>query len=281
MIVSGVGIGLGVTAAIVNAGCGVKQHFIIRNSVSEVQKLLRAYFEQNNIPYNIMPQQPSDGVLAKEGAIVLMTPAAKAAKVALGAITKGALYTLDDVGDDILGALPKITSGVSRVGGAALSFGFIGLGVALCSIDTGLIINQMNEHSKKNELPSKQIRELILILDNSSLDELKEQGQSSQRSVTVTVKNDGWFVAFFYVKYYINKQPIEDLTRMSGLKITQTKKLTFFLPNNAENPTIFIKSYRGIRWVHTILERKIDNLPYSGVFTLSGTSLREKIEEIK
>jgi hypothetical protein len=104
-------------------------------------------------------------------------------------------------------------------------------------IDTGLIISQMIEHSKNEELPSKQIRKLILVLENSTLEEFTEENQLNKRTITVTVKNKAVIIAYFYVKYFLNGKPVEDLTRISGLKLGQTKKLTFFLSKNAQNPT--------------------------------------------
>ena len=306
-VTSGVGIGVAACAATVNAVCGYKQNKVIRNKTETARNLIHEFLVDLNIQFDDVTESSTDFVMVNETSetdllpvmnkrqnylgsdLVILKeitqagfiPVVKTGKVIASAVAKGALYTLDDVADDIFGALPKISSQMSKAGSAALGYSFVGLGILLTSIDTGLIIRDMINHAKKNELPSKLIRELILLLDNSSLQELTDQNKENRRKITVTLINQGIYVAHFYVKYWLDGKPIEDLTKNSNLLKGQERKMTFFLSQNAQKPTVVINVYRMIKWTRTVFEKEIDlnDLPYSKTFTLTGTTEFVSIDE--
>jgi hypothetical protein len=79
------------------------------------------------------------------------------------------MYALDDAADEIIDASIKNASNASNINGG------VGLGFLVNSVSTGLTIREMLYHNNKKNLPSKLIREFILVLENQTLDELKDQ----------------------------------------------------------------------------------------------------------
>ena len=67
------------------------------------------------------------------------------------------------------------------------------------SVSLGLTIREMFNHYHKKTLPSKLIRELILVLENQTLQELQSKN-SDKRQVSITFESKSSYLAQFRVR---------------------------------------------------------------------------------
>lgn len=140
------------------------------------------------------------------------------------------------------------------------------LSFLLTSYDTLLTARDILSYVNKRQPPSKKLREIILLLECMSFDELFKL----ERCVLIKVRNKGAYVSRFHLKYQLNSVWITELAQSKLIWSNQTDSILYQLPRLAQEPTLIVENYCMYKVKKLVLRRSIEFEPGC---TLSQVSL--------